>query len=49
MDITPTAYINAITSDGDTRVKAIANSPGKKKITFIKKDGKVWNKTFKLN
>lgn len=46
MEMSPNAYINAVTGDGNFKVKAITNLPGKKKITFVNKRGETRTKTF---
>ena len=48
MEMTPTAYINAVQKNGFVRVKKIVNTPGKKEIIMIDRDGNEWKKQFKV-
>lgn len=47
-EMNPTMYINAITQDGELRVKSVVNDKGYKHIVFVDRSGGKLERTFKI-
>lgn len=49
MTVSPTTYINAVTSNGSLRVTKIENKDNKKVIYLIDRQGRKYKKIFNIN